>query len=192
MNPQDVIFVDNETTLRWPAPADAEVLFALVDSNRDYLGRWVPWVEHVHSAGDELRWIEECLKGRSEGTRTPTLVIHSGEIVGSVGVDYIDILRKSSEIGYFIAESHQGRGIVTRACRALLTHLFDYLGMNRAQIRAVPDNLCSIAIPERLGFTYEGIQRQAQPLRGRFYDLAIYSILASEWPTPNWGGKEAT
>lgn len=55
--------------------------------------------------------------------------------------------------------------------------------MNRAQIRAMPENSRSIAIPARLGFTYEGIQRQAELLRGKFYDFAVYSMLASEWTT---------
>ena len=185
MKPQDIIFVDDETKLRWPEPDDAEALFAIVDSNRDYLSRWLPWVEHIRNADDELRWIDECLKGRSEGTRTPSLIVYKGEIVGSVGVDHIDLLRKSCEIGYFIAESHQGRGIATRACRVLLAHLFENLRMNRAQIRAMPDNFRSTAIPVRLGFTYEGIQRQAQLLGGKFYDFAVYSMLASEWPMPD-------
>jgi len=39
----------------------------------------------------------------------------------------------------------------------------------------------SIAIPQRLGFVYEGIQRQAQLLNGQFHDFAVYSMLASEW-----------
>ena len=183
MNSQSTIFIDSETILRWPDPGDAEALFALVDSNRDYLSEWLPWVEHVQSVDDELRWIEECLNGRSKGTRTPSLLVHNGEIVGSIGVDHIDLLRKSCEIGYFIAESYQGRGIVTRACQAVITHLFRNFGMNRAQIRAMPKNSRSIAIPARLGFTYEGIQRQAELLRGKFYDFAVYSMLASEWTT---------
>jgi ribosomal-protein-serine acetyltransferase len=56
-------------------------------------------------------------------------------------------------------------------------------------IEAVVDNTRSRAIPERLGFTQEGILREAKRIRGRFEDAALYSMLASDWiPTP----REAT
>ncbi|MBI4220372.1 MAG: GNAT family N-acetyltransferase, partial [Chloroflexi bacterium] len=46
---------------------------------------------------------------------------------------------------------------------------------------AAVDNIRSRAIPERLGFTFEGVQRQAALVNGKYQDLAIYSLLASEW-----------
>jgi ribosomal-protein-serine acetyltransferase len=53
--------------------------------------------------------------------------------------------------------------------------------MNRLQIRAAVDNTRSRAIPERLRFTFEGVQRQAKLLNDDFQDLAVYSMLAAEW-----------
>ena len=47
--------------------------------------------------------------------------------------------------------------------------------INRAQIRAMPENARSIAKPIRPGLTYEGIRRQAHLVHGKFYDLAAYS-----------------
>ena len=55
--------------------------------------------------------------------------------------------------------------------------------MNRVVIRASVDNVRSRVIPHRLGFTLEGIERQSELLYDdTFQDMAIYSMLASEWP----------
>jgi ribosomal-protein-serine acetyltransferase len=45
------------------------------------------------------------------------------------------------------------------------------------------ENEKSCAVPERLGFRREGIERQAEWLYDHFVDHAVYSALASEWPT---------
>jgi ribosomal-protein-serine acetyltransferase len=75
----------------------------------------------------------------------------------------------------------QGRGIVTRACRGLITYAFTQLELNRVEIHSVTANVRSRAVAKRLGFTQEGIRRQDQRLHGRFVDIAIYGLLASEW-----------
>ena len=179
------IRVDDDILLRWPTMADVEDIFALVDSNREHLSRWLPWVETVRSAEDERVWVEACEKAQSDGTGTPPLLVYKGDIAGSVATESFDLLRKSCEVGYFISERLQGCGIVTRACRSVLYSVFDTFGMNRVQIRAMPHNTRSLAIPHRLGFVYEGIQRQAQLLHGQFHDFAVYSLLASEWASQN-------
>ena len=186
------IHVDDEITLRWSTMADAEPLFALIDANRAYLARWLPAMDGIRTVEDERQWVEGRLKVQEEGTGTPGLVEYRGALVGSVGVDWIDYMRKVCEIGYFLAEDMQGRGIITRSCAALLDYIFHTLGLNRAQIRAMPENTRSVAVPQRLGFVYEGVQRQAQQLNGQFYDFAVYSMLASEWAKLRAGERSST
>jgi ribosomal-protein-serine acetyltransferase len=163
--------------------ADAEDIFGLVDSNRAYLARWLHWALG-HTLEDERQWVEGRKKAQTDGSGSPCLIIYLGSLVGFAGIDRIDPVSKSCNLGYYLAESFQGRGIVTRACRSLLDYAFDTLGMNRVQISANPQNTGSIAIPERLGFVYEGVQRQAHILNGQFHDLAVYSMLSSEWANP--------
>ena len=53
--------------------------------------------------------------------------------------------------------------------------------MNRVEIRCATENVRSRAVPERLGFKLEGILRQSIWRHKRYYDLAMYGILAEEW-----------
>ena len=171
------IRVDDEIFLRPPRMSDAEDLFALVDSNRDYLRRWLPWIDTICSAKDYRPWIE----GRVGGNEYRLLIVYKGAVVGATGVRDLDSPNKAGEIGYWLAENMQGRGIVTRACLVLLGRAFGSWGLNRVQIRVATGNRKSLAIPERLGLQFEGVLRQAELVNGEYYDLALYSMLASEW-----------
>ena len=181
--------MDDEIVLCWPTPPDAEDLFALVEANRAYLARWLPWAQG-HTLGDERKWVERQLRAQADGTGSPSLILYRGSLVGSAGVGRMDPPEsKSCNLGYFLAEAVQGRGIVTRACSSLLAYSFDTLGMNRVQISGNPQNARSIAVPKRLGFVHEGTLRQAELLNGNFHDAAMYSMLASEWAELKSDGK---
>ena len=86
-----------------------------------------------------------------------------------------------AEIGYSIGSAFEGRGIITRAAAALTELGFGEHGVHRVVIQAGVDNVRSRAVPERLGFTYEGIARGAGRGSGGFYDLAVYAMLEHEW-----------
>jgi ribosomal-protein-serine acetyltransferase len=85
------------------------------------------------------------------------------------------------EIGYWIAQEHQGKGIVTEACRAMITHAFRELDLHRVQIRCATGNIKSCAIPQRLGFAHEGTAREAEMVNDRFIDLHIFGMLKQDW-----------
>ena len=70
---------------------------------------------------------------------------------------------------------------MTRACAAMVSYAFREWPLNRVQIRCATGNVRSCAIPQRLGFTREGVIRQSEWLYDHFVDLVLYSMLASEW-----------
>jgi ribosomal-protein-serine acetyltransferase len=175
------IHVDRALRLRDPTLADAEELFAVIDANRNYLARWLPWALQVKTVEDERNWIRARRAPGAEDAEMALLIVASGAIAGGLGISGLASPNRAAEIGYWLAEPLQGRGLVTRCCRAAMEYSFEARRMNRLQIRAAVDNTRSRAIPERLGFVFEGIQRQAVLVNGAFQDLAVYSMLASEW-----------
>ena len=101
------IVVDGEILLRHPTLEDAESLFALVDSNRQHLRRWV----QTHLAEDAPEFV--------------LLMVYKGDVVGAVGIRGRGSRSRRGEIGYWIAGNMQGRGIVTRSCHALIDYIFE-------------------------------------------------------------------
>ncbi len=70
---------------------------------------------------------------------------------------------------------------MTNCCRAMVSLGFREFELNRMEIRCATENKRSCAIPERLGFTREGVLRDAEWVYDRFVDLAIYGMLEREW-----------
>jgi ribosomal-protein-serine acetyltransferase len=163
-------------------PRDAEAVFAAVERDRAYLREWLPWVDRTQSAGDVRFFIDEVVSPQWADNRGPQCGIWvDGELAGSVGCHPIDWANRACSIGYWIESRRQGQGIVTRSVTAMLDYLFDEMRLHRVVIQCGVDNHRSCGIPERLGFTKEGVLRQAERVSDRWVDLATWSILEDEW-----------
>lgn len=173
--------IDDKTTLAMVEMRDAEELFELVDVSRMYLREWLPWVDANASIDETKAFIEAAQKQYARGDGFQCCIRYGGKIVGVIGLHRVDTFHKHTEIGYWLAEDYQGRGIVTACCRALVDFAFGEYELHRVEIRAAVDNEKSRAIPERLGFTYEGTLRESEWVNDRFVDGAVYSMLENEW-----------
>lgn len=167
--------------LRLLDESDADELYALVDSNRDFLARWLPWVEAARGPEYVLSFIRATRRQLADDDGLQAAIVEGGEIIGVVGFHAIDWRNLSTSIGYWLAEDRQGRGTVTEAVRALTDHAFAVWKLNRVEIRVAVENTRSRAIPERLGFVEEGVLRQAERLGESFEDSVVYSMLARDW-----------
>lgn len=162
-------------------PHHAEECFALIDANREHLGRWLPWVKHTRSAEDVGAHITRVAKMYGERGDVVAAICVDGRMAGIVGLEDVDAKAGSAEIGYWLGKEYEGRGLVTKACRALLNYAFVELSLNRVQIQVAPENQRSKAVPLRLGFTYEGTLRQVDRTDDGFEDSEVYSVLRDEW-----------
>ena len=174
----------DELRLELLQPHHAEPLFRAVDENRAHLRQWLPWVDETRAPDDIRAFIRRTQQqfGANEGFQTALLV--GGEVAGMIGHNGVRWERRAAALGYWIAQRHQGRGFMTLACRAYVDHAFGEMELNRVEIRAAAGNGRSRAIPERLGFTLEGVLRDAEWLYDRFVDHAVYGLLAREWRGP--------
>lgn len=173
--------IDDDTLLKTLAVADAPELFALTDANRDYLRRWLPWPDAVTQEADTRAYLETVIRQRGAGLGPVFGIVHRGALAGIVGFHPIDRYNGVGEIGYWLGEAYQHRGIMTACCRFLVRYGFETLALHRIQIPAATGNLPSRAIPERLGFKLEGVLRERENLGGTHVDHAMYSMLEGEY-----------
>lgn len=175
------IQVDNETQLRLHEARYAGEYFALIDRNRAYLREWMPWAAHESSIEDTRAYMKQTLLQLANNEGLQTGIWYHDQLVGSIGYPRLDWADRKAEIGYWLDASMQGKGLVTKACRTLVTYAFDQYRLNKVEIHCATGNTRSRAIPERLGFTQEGIIRQAQWISDHYVDMVIYGMLAHEW-----------
>jgi ribosomal-protein-serine acetyltransferase len=167
--------------LRLLEEADARQLHRMIEANRANLARWLPWAAD-QTLDDTLDFIRRTRSQASENHGFQAAVIVGHEIAGMVGHPDVDWSNRSTRIGYWLDEAHQGRGTMTAAVRVLVDHALTVWQLDRIEIRAAIGNRRSRAIPERLGFRQEGTLRRAELVDGRHLDSVIYAMLAADWP----------
>ena len=166
--------------LRHLETADADELHALVAANREHLVPWMPWAAEQDLARTRA-FIEQTRRQLAENNGFQVAMVEDGRIIGALGFGAVDWDNRSSDIGYWIAHTHEGRGLVTRGVRALVEHAFRVWKLHRLEIQAAPENLRSQAVALRLGFTREGVRRECERSGDRWLDGVVFGLLASEW-----------
>lgn len=172
--------IDEELSLKLVELKDAERIFQLTDQSRFYLREWLPWLDYTKTVGDTFEYIKGTIKGYSENTSLTTTILYKGKIAGIAGFNQFNWQNRNTSIGYWLGEGFQGKGIMIRTTAALTNYALRDLNLNRVEIRAAIGNQKSRSIPERLGFTYEGISRQSEWLYDHYVDHAVYSMLAED------------
>lgn len=175
--------LDKDLVLRNLVIGDEADLYAAVIANFDHLRTFLHWVVPTFSRTDTRDFILRSKRSLAEGTGQNWGVFADGKFAGMIGFVRFDRPSRNAEIGYWISKEHEGRGLITRSCRRLIDYAFGELELNRIEIHCAAENVRSRAVPERLGFTLEGMLRRSQWRHDRFYDMAIYGLLAGEWPS---------
>ena len=145
--------------------------------NWTYLGR-----ETLHGVEAYRAWAGQAAK--SEDPLFHACVdVESGDAVGIGAYLRIDPPNGVIEVGHLLFSPRmQGTRIATEAMYLMMRRVFDELGYRRYEWKCDALNAPSRRAAERLGFTFEGVFRQAIVVKGRNRDSAWLSILDSEWP----------
>jgi len=162
--------------------AHAEELYALIDKNRARLREWLPWVVNSFGPNDLVAFIRDRERDNAARDSYTAVLFFEGAMCGSIGLHTIDRRDRNSSIGYWLDAEFEGRGIMTQACRAIVTEGFRGYGLHRIEIRCARGNAKSNSIPRRLGFAEEGILRDAEWLHDHWVDLRVFSMLEQDWP----------
>ncbi len=178
---KDKVVIFEDYTLREALLEDASMIWQAIDTHRDYLVTWLPFVDRLKQEGDEEAFLADVLAVPYE-ERNLVYVIEKGkEFCGLVGFVSTDWENCRTEIGYWLLPEYQGCGVMSRCVRYLCKWAVECRFMNRIQIRCAVKNFPSNAIPRRLGFHLEGTERDGELLAsGEYTDINVYSLLKRE------------
>ena len=124
---------------------------------------------------EQLPWMRE------RGLLAPYLIEDSntGKVLGGANLRLFDPLRDTVEVGYWLFVDARGRGVATRAVRALVDNAFAN-GIVRVEAHVRIGNAPSERVLERVGFEREGIKRNLLRHGGARVDATLFAIVASD------------
>src|SRR5919108_3513264 len=103
--------------LRVLEQGDAQELHRLVEGNRAHLARWMPWAAD-QTLERTAAFIQTAQQRLADNNGFEVGIVLDGEIVGAAGFPGVDWIARSTSLGYWLDEAHQGRGLMTRAVGA--------------------------------------------------------------------------
>lgn len=122
----------------------AEEVFALIDENREYLARWLPWVDETCCVDDTRRHIMKAPVQLQQGTDVNYVIKFNHTIVGRVGFHYFEPFSSVGRLGYWLSENSQGRGIMSRVCNHLTEEALCRQGIRRVEIRCAVEKIAKV------------------------------------------------
>lgn len=160
---------------------EAEALFNLIDSSREHLTKWLPWVDYVRSVDDERHIVEQWIYEMQMRAAIHLGIIKDGEMSGIISTHQIDWLNQRTSIGYWIAKNRTRNHLATEATAVLMAYLFDNLKLHRIYIQAATDNEPSNRVIRKLGFKLEGVLKENERIREVFLDHNIYGMMEQDF-----------
>lgn len=134
---------------------------------------------HPYSLSDARKWLNATGNNRED----IILAIEvNGEPAGGIGMQGLkDVYRHNGELGYWLSERYWGRGIMTDAVGVLVDHAFVQTGWQRLFASIFENNIPSMRVLEKNGFTREAVHRKSVIKEGVVMDEVIYALHREQW-----------
>ena len=151
-------------------------------SNPLYL-RYYEWTER---RPEEVReFVQMFLDHQQEEPRVKfqlaAVLKESGQLIGNCGIRMRSAGAYEADIGYEFDPQHWGQGYATEAARTVVKWGFAQLRLHRISSWCIADNAGSARVLEKLGMQQEGLLRQNEYFKDRWWDTRLYAILEHEW-----------
>ena len=166
---------------------DAENYFLLVDKNRKRLEDFFAGtVSKNKTITDTHAFINDVTERAGKKIYFPFVIVDlaTQKPIGYVDIKSIDWNIPKAELGFFIDEHYEGKGIISNAVSKMMEHCFKTLQIKKLFLRTHEKNTGSRKVAEKNGFILEGIIRSDyKTTSGVVVDLMYYGLLKSEYDT---------
>jgi ribosomal-protein-alanine N-acetyltransferase len=166
-------------TVRRATEDDAAALAALALANRAFLAPWEPVRPDAYFTEENQRTTLRAAAAQYPPGTVPCVILVDGEPAGRVNLN--NVVRGafwSADLGYWVAQRHNGQGVGTAAVAEVLRIAFGGLGLHRVQAATLLHNAGSQRVLERNGFTRIGVAPRYLRIAGEWQDHVLFQRLA--------------
>ena len=161
---------------------DAPAFAHAVRESAAAVSRWMDWAHPAYTADEALAWIAICRRDRVANTAHEFGVFDpsDGALVGGAGLNRIDAMHGTGNLGYWIRSSRLREGAALAAARALAAYGFDVLALTRLEIVTAEGNDASAGVARRLGAKHECLARHRLRVGGRPVRANVHSLIPGD------------
>lgn len=183
--PLRVRMLSERLILRPPVAADALQIRSYNLNNREHLQPWQPTRPPGFFAIESIvTRITDIERDRLAGRCLNLLIFKrdSGEVIGECNFSNIVLgAFQACHLGYSLAATAQGQGLMSEALRMAIAYVFEELGLHRIMANYRPENERSARVLAGLGFEREGFARSYLRINGQWADHVLTALIN---PTP--------
>ena len=165
--------------LVFPETSHAQSLYNLIEQDRSELSRFLPWANEINALQDELAFIKLMRSETAEYKKLALVILVNNQPAGMVDLHDIKLKHQSAEIGYWLGQKYQGKGIMTESVKRLVQISFSNLSLHRLNLLADHRNKASRAIAQRLKFDHVALLKDEVKYHGQFCDMDLYTVINS-------------
>lgn len=108
--------------------------------------------------------------------------IEDDSIAGAINLSQIfRRVFQNAYLGYYLFEKFTGQGLMNEAVGLILSYAFKTLKLHRIEANVQPDNLTSVKVLEKIGFSKEGYSRKFLKIGGSWRDHERWAIIVEDW-----------
>jgi len=166
---------------------DVPELTALGVANREFLAPWSPATSDAFFTEDgQHALVLDALSKHALGLAYPAVIVDvDGALAGRINLNSVTRgAAQFASVGYWVAQSRNGRGAATAAVASMLDVAFGELALHRVQGETLPENRASQVVLERNGFERIGFAPRFLRIAGQWRDHVLYQRVNDEWTPP--------
>jgi ribosomal-protein-alanine N-acetyltransferase len=184
LQPRDCVLRTKRLIVRLARAADADAVAAFYGADREHQREYSPVYDAMFDPLFWRDWIEQSRIEFDAGRSCKTFLFELDDTTVIGAANLTTIVRglfHACYLGYVIAGTHEGRGLMFEALEELLAYAFDELNLHRIMANYQPGNTRSQAVLERLGFVTEGLAHEYLFINGGWRDHVLTSLTNEAW-----------
>lgn len=176
-----MILKTNRFILREYTFDDAQTIYDLIKDPEIY--KYMHW--GPNSKEDTDNHIKMAIDAQKEIPRISYEMLitdkSNAEVIGAAGIRVTKGSNREGSCGYWIKKDLWGRGIATEVTQRIIQLGFEEMKLNKISATAMPQNIGSIKVLEKVGMKKEGLLRDNIFAREKFHDSALLAILRKDY-----------
>jgi RimJ/RimL family protein N-acetyltransferase len=173
--PADLVLTTERLRLRPLADSDLDTI--VVAGSDPLTQMWLP-LPRPYAREHAEGFVHRIAPAAQESGRGLIRAIEfEGDLAGAIDFKGTDWSDRVTEIGYWAAPAHRGRGVMTEAVVAMARYALTEAALERVVLRMATGTTASAHVAEKAGFTREGVARNAGFTHDGRVDYFVYSLI---------------